>query len=124
MNEPSSNTEIIIGLEDLRKTIENWRNVACVTIRNEVVKKGSIKASLVAQQANTIEIRAAKLTRKVERLIILRDQGLSKIVELHLPLNWTLTDLERIMIELGIVSEERPTGIDDGTGRRRPALEF
>jgi hypothetical protein len=119
----TSDDNLPVALESVRMILEDWRNVACVAIYRAARKAGSIEASPKAQMANKIERRAAKLVRQVDRLLRLHDQGRSQITTLRLPSIWTMSDLERIMTEVGATSEDRPPGINDKTGRR-PPLEF
>jgi len=121
-NEDSLN-EIEVEIGNIHKSLEEWRHRACIHIYRAVKKGGKVmeKRRVAADQ---IERRAAGLVRRMERLIVLREQSLSTVSYIRLPIDWNMTDLEKALLSIGATKEERPTGIDDGTGRRKPPLEF
>ena len=111
-------------IEALREIVDDVSGRACLIIQREVLKFGSLEKSKRARKANVLERRASGIVRRLERLMILRQQQTSKIESINLPKSWTLNDLEAALVEIGATSEDRPPGIEDGTGRKPPLELF
>ena len=111
-------------IEALREIVDDVSGRACLIIQREVLKFGSLEKSKRARKANVLERRASGIVRRLERLMILRQQQTSKIESINLPKSWTLNDLEAALVEIGATNEDRPPGILDGTGRKPPLELF